>query len=60
MISYFGTYHWSKNTVQGCQNTIQGYKIVFDTLFLITPIGIALRMEKTGDFDPAEGRMGIQ
>ena len=42
MTPHFGTYHWSKNTDQGCQNTVQDCKIAFDTLFLTTPIGVAL------------------
>ena len=43
MAPHFGTYHWSKNTVQRYQNTVQNYKITFDTPFLTTPIGVALK-----------------
>ena len=42
MTPYFGTYHWSKNIVHGCQNTVQGCKMAFGTPFLETPIGVAL------------------
>ena len=42
MAPHFGTYHWSKNTVQGCQNIVQGCKMVFGTPFLATPLGVAL------------------
>ena len=44
MAPHFDTYHWNKNTVHGCQNTVQNCKISFDTLFLTTPIGVALNI----------------
>ena len=44
MIPYFDTYHWSKNIIYKCQNTIQDYKIVFDILFLTTLIRVALNV----------------
>ena len=42
MTLHFGTYHWNKNIVYGYQNTVQGCKMAFDTLFLTTPIEVAL------------------
>ena len=42
MTPHFGTDHWSQNTIQMCQNTVQSCKIAFGTLFLTTPIGVAL------------------
>ena len=42
MALHFGTYYWSKKNVQRCQNTVQGYKMTFDTPFLATCIGVAL------------------
>ena len=50
MTPHFGTYHWSKNIVYGCQNTVHGCKMEFDTPFLATPIGVALRV--VGRFSP--------
>ena len=42
MAPHFGTYHWNKNTVQGCQNTVQDCKMAFGTPYLVTSIGVAL------------------
>ena len=48
MAPHFGTYYWSKNTIQGCkntiqgcQNTVQGCKLAFGTPFLATFLGVA-------------------
>ena len=50
MAPHFDTYHWSKNTVHECQNTIQGCKMTFGTHFLATPIGVALMEDLTKRF----------
>ena len=44
MTPHFGTYHLSKNTIQWCQNTVQDCKMVFNTQFLATSLGVALNM----------------
>ena len=55
MAPHFGTYHWSKKNFQGCQNTVQGYKIAFDTLFLATCIGVALKLaHHSGHMGPGD------
>ena len=43
MTLHFGTYHWCKNIVHGYQNIVEGCKITFGTLFLATPVRVALQ-----------------